>query len=461
MTLDEKLRLDIDDFWRVHNGLEAYMGLGPKETLERLKAHREDAFCEIDSMDGTGKLLCTRDAMEAIYSLAERQVSSLPVPDDYSSEEIAEAIRKNLARIMVEEKADEPVLARLLPLAVAKSRATHVERTYHFPCLLLRPQQIPHFRIGPVDFMTAEEFCKVKAEALDRYVQANRNQEHSSQRLEGFKKHLADSGWIATVVIPPCAQSSAETRAKRSITSAIDLMRLLLGAGYARDMRLRQSAQARASYEEHAVEEDGKLHLVMIRRTPEALVSDDWHIVMQQFQPFWNRAAHLLCTSVAGNRSEIAERMIDGLRWFGEAAFEPAPGTQIVKFVAALERLTTTEQLSTRMFCARIALLSWDNEHTLEQRFWDANTIYDARSRVVHGDMSPASIQFRKHLRLAHDVTRTALFRGLEIHCKLDDSGTMSTLKDLHDFFEAEQATNAVRLDHLFAHFKKVKKHRR
>jgi len=460
MTPAEKLQLDIEDFWRIHRGLEAYMGLGPKETLERLKLHPEDAFCEIGSLDGTGKLLCTRDAMQAIYDLAERQVNSLPVSNDYSTDEIAQSIRKNLARVMVEEKADEPTLSRVLSLAETESKSKHSERTFHFPCWLFRPQQVSRFRIGPVGFTAAEEFFRVKADDFMRYVEKDSHREISIQRVEGFKKHVADVGWIATVAIPPCSISRAENRAKRAIAAAIDLMRLLLGNRYAQDIRLHQASQARVSYGEHALEENGELNLVMFRRSPEALVGDDWHEVMKQSEPFWSRAAHLLGATAAGTRSEIAERMIDALRWFGEAAFEPAPGTQIVKFVAALERLTTTEQLSTRTFCARIALLSWDDEHTLEQRFWDANAIYDARSRVVHGDLSPTSVHFAKQLNLAHDVTRTALFRGLEMHCKLDDAGATSTLEDLHSFFEGEESKNKGRLSTLFEQFKKAKKRR-
>ena len=32
MAAIEKNQLDIRDFWRIHDGLEAYAGLGPKET---------------------------------------------------------------------------------------------------------------------------------------------------------------------------------------------------------------------------------------------------------------------------------------------------------------------------------------------------------------------------------------------------------------------------------------------
>src|SRR5438876_8167778 len=94
----DKLELDVRDFWRIHNGLEVYAGLDTKATMERLKAHKEDALCTISPASGDGKLFCTRDGFQAIYDLAERHVNSLPVSADYSYVEVAEEIRKYIAK---------------------------------------------------------------------------------------------------------------------------------------------------------------------------------------------------------------------------------------------------------------------------------------------------------------------------------------------------------------------------
>src|SRR6266567_469608 len=454
MTPEDKLQLDIRDFWRISDGLEAYAGLGPKETFERLRAHPQDALCEVCDLSGSGNLMCTRDAMEAVFSLAQRHVDSLRVPADYCVEDIAKQIRKHIVRAMVEEKADEPALARVLATAVAESNASHIQRTFHFPCVLMKSKEPSQFRIGPIQFTRAPEFCQSGAEAFERYVQNSRDGEQGSQWVEQFKSYVCDIGWVATVTIPPCSSASANDRAERVITTAINLLRLFFGVPHARDMRLAQAPHGRVTYGQHAIQTDGKLDLYMFRRVQEALVGDDWHLVMDRFQPFWKRAAHLLGAAIQGTRSEIANRLIDALSWFGEAAFEIEPGTQIVKFVLALERLTTTEWLQTRSFCARMALLCHDDDHDFDRHFWDALTIYDARSDVVHGRISPTSAVFQKDLRLAHDVTRTALFRGLEIHCQLDDNGNMTALGDLHTFFERELAKKHHLLGRLYAELK-------
>jgi hypothetical protein len=66
---------------------------------------------------------------------------------------------------------------------------------------------------------------------------------------------------------------------------------------------------------------------------------------------------------------------------------------------------------------------------------WNAFEIHIARSQVVHGIVSAGSPLFRKGLRLAHEVTRTALFRGLELQSHLDAAPFPSTLKSLDDLY--------------------------
>ena len=55
MRPEEKLQLDLRDFWRIDEGLDTYLKLDAKGMMERLKAHKEDAFCEVTDYAGTGK----------------------------------------------------------------------------------------------------------------------------------------------------------------------------------------------------------------------------------------------------------------------------------------------------------------------------------------------------------------------------------------------------------------------
>jgi hypothetical protein len=270
-------------------------------------------------------------------------------------------------------------------------------------------------------------------------------------RFEEYTSHL---GWVASVTVPPCAEESAMRRAEVAVTTAINLLRLVVGIDYGRDMRLVHSAYALPLQTEHAVSQNGKLNFVWTRRGSGALVEKNWYLLMDKWQDFWRGAAHLLSTTVAGNRSEVAERVTDALTWFGDVAFESAPGVQIVNFVAALERLTTTELFSPHNFCSRVALLAFEDDSTFEKTYWDAFAMYVARSGVIHGGLSRSSTAFLRNVRLAHDLTRNALFRALEVHCLLDDRGRPSGLSDLQKFFAREQSKRAAMLSRLSGELK-------
>lgn len=133
-----------------------------------------------------------------------------------------------------------------------------------------------------------------------------------------------------------------------------------------------------------------------------------------------NFAADLLTASLSGQRDEATNRLLDALQWFGDASFEESGGVQIVKWVAALERLTASERLYkglTHNFCRRVGLLaSGLGTGDVEGAYKDARKAYELRSDVMHGSRS----QDDRHLLLStgfvHDLTREALLGALALH---------------------------------------------
>jgi Apea-like HEPN len=437
ITPQEKLDLDLRGLRRINDGLVAY-NVSPQEAMGRLKAHKEDGFCWAKNYKGDGKMMCTNDAHLAMVDLAERRRESMPVPDDYSVLELYEGIREHVVRAIVDEKEEEPALSRVLAEAVADAEKCHIERAYHFPCVVVPYQKPPQFNIGIVTFTSAEGFPLAFEKELKDLIGSSKDPQYMSKRVDGFKEHIQKYGWIASVKIPPCSEESAKARAEAAVTTALNLLRLLFGVHYGRDMRVAHVAYTQSSSIEYAITENERLELYWSRKGNGALVEENWHLMIATEQDFWRRAALLVKATVAGERSEIANRVIDALTWFGETAFESAGGTQIVNFVAALERLTTTEWFSPHRFCARVALLAYNDDADFDKTYWDAYEVHTARSEVIHGSHSPSSRVAGKNVRLAHDIARNALFRGLEVHSVLDSNGRTSTLEDLQSFFDSQ-----------------------
>lgn len=458
MTTDEKQRLDIRDFWRIHDGLDAWAHLDAKGMMDRLRAHKEDALCEVSDYSGNGKLMCTRDGYDAIIELAERHRESLPVPDDYSVKELVEGLRAHIVRAIVEEKQDEPALARVLTEAVGHADRNHVERTYHFPCVVVHYEEPSQFQIGAVVFTSAKAFPQVFAKEIQAYLQKGGGDTFSKERLQRFEDYLRKYGWLASISVPPCAEEASKRRAEAAVATAINLLRLVFGVHYGRDMRVAHVAFVQPSMIEFAMTRGGEIDFVWSRKSSGALVEKDWYLAMQKWHGFWAMGAQLVTSIVSGNRSEMSYRVEDALTWFGDSAFESAPGTQIVNFVAALERITTTESFSTHKFCSRVAMLGYEEERDFEKTYWDAFAVHTARSAVIHGGFSPTRATFRNKVRLAHDLTRNALFRGLEVHCHLDGGGKLSELADLQKFFTKQHSKWAAVLKTLEVQLK-AKKH--
>jgi hypothetical protein len=289
------------------------------------------------------------------------------------------------------------------------------------------------------------------------YVEQETDKETAQEKIRTFQQFVQSAGWAATVRIPPAAESASRKRAEKTIMTAINLLRLVIGIPHSQDMRLAHFAGS-PIHTQYASHEGRRLIFTTNRKLSGALVTADWHAIFQHIPEFWHRANHLLSVNVEGKRSEMANRVIDALSWFGEAAFETEPGTKIAKFVAALERLVTTHKFSPHMFCTRVALLTRDpNSDNFEDCYWEADEVYSARCEIMHGASSPTDPKFLRHLFLAHNVTRTAIFRALEIHCVLDDNNGTSTVTDLNNYFVSEQSKFAPKMGKLKTEIKKRK----
>ena len=84
----------------------------------------------------------------------------MPVPDDYSVEELRDSIRKRIVRAMVDEKQDEPALARVLTEAISDSDEIHIERCYHFPCVIVPYDEPRNFELERSYLLRPKPFQK-------------------------------------------------------------------------------------------------------------------------------------------------------------------------------------------------------------------------------------------------------------------------------------------------------------
>ena len=119
------------DLERIVKGVNTFANMSFPQIRERYEKHDEDKLCDLARADGKGMVLCTRDAMEAVFSMARRHVATLDNGDDFLISDVAEGIRRNFLRVAAKEPTDEAVIICTLAEATAFAESSHAEPCEH------------------------------------------------------------------------------------------------------------------------------------------------------------------------------------------------------------------------------------------------------------------------------------------------------------------------------------------
>jgi hypothetical protein len=256
-------------------------------------------------------------------------------------------------------------------------------------------------------------------------------------RDANFIDYIRQFGWIVSVKVPSCSRRIAEGRAELAARTGINIVRVWFGLGHGTRMRLVHTEPATSTFSKFLVQSDKQISLSWSRTAEGASVVDGWF--SQVNVEHHKLVSWLLRDIVFDERSEIVERLIDALSWFGDAAFEPSPGAKIAKLVMLLERLTTTtKRFSKRRFCRRIAILASDSDADFSAKYWGAYDFYNARSAIAHGSSSQSSSKHWSALRQAQPLVTNSIFGAMEVY-SLIRFRRPGTPRSLQAFFEQQE----------------------
>jgi hypothetical protein len=372
-----------------------------------------------------------------------RLVSEAPNGYDLSPHRIAEIISERVFQVAMDGVTDDEELVRILKSYVGISETEHIEAAYHIPCVLLHrgphpPDSGPsipgEFSLGPVSFQQIERFLR----KLNEATQAGRKRPQE-KAVDMFTESGKKYGWVASVNIPRCAPDVSRRRAEEIIEAAINLLKVFIGLRFGRSMRLPHTAPARNRETCVLTEVDDNVEWTWQGRELDgALVAGDpTAAIPVSLRSF---ASNLLTEGLSGDRDEATNRLLDALKWFGDASFEESGGVQIVKWIAALERLTATERLDrgiVHRFCKRVSLLaSGLGAGHVEKAYRDARKAYDLRSDVMHGSRSQNDDYLLTNTGLVHDLTREAILGALAMHHLLGTTKGNARIASMSRFYE-------------------------
>src|SRR5262249_30183915 len=137
----------------------------------------------------------------------------------------------------------------------------------------------------------------------------------------------------------------SQRRARFAVSSAADILHLLLGAHFSARMLIggpRIAADQRARITRGT---DGALDIMISREPMGQMLEDNWWEIVSG-----GDGAHYL--SAAGEALEVTTDpdlvrplcypFLDALSWFGQAVREVSDAARVVKYIAAIERMVLT-----------------------------------------------------------------------------------------------------------------------
>jgi hypothetical protein len=439
---------DQNDYEKFLEGITFFMQLAPKQILEHSKLHREDAFSQIGHFSGEGSAPCTKDGMNHLSALVQRRVQALTRGKDFDFEEVVNEIARHIGPSLQEGvrggKDVEEIFEHVFTSASAAAAERHRESIYHFPCVLAAAKSPKEFTIGPVIFSIASHF-ELRLASLS----SNDIGVAKEVRDTEFINYIREFGWIASVSVPACSPRISNARAELTARTAINIVRVWFGLGHGRRMRLVHTEPATSRFFRYLIEEDNKISVSWSRTMEGAAIVDGWFA--QVDAQHHKLASWLLRDIVFDERTEIVERLIDALSWFGDAAFEPSPGAKVAKLVMLLERLTTTtRKFSKKRFCRRTAILASNGAGDFVSKYWAAYEFYNARSTIAHGSSSQSLGEHWAVLREAQPLITNSLFRGMEIY-HLVRFGGPRVPRSLESFFDQQENRYSALTDKLDA----------
>lgn len=394
--------------------------------LEEEIYHHEkwDQFCEIRHPDGRGgSLPIGRDAHDILCELAETAITKAELNGRTNVDTARSILGPILVQsILVERQPPTDVLLRrVFEKTAVALRAKLTDRTYFLPCHLMDTDDPHEIALGPVTFLNRKAFrprilaalSAIRTEVDDFKREDKRLYAQAARYYRGFQ-------WVAEVRVEGCDPAVAPIHARTAVTAALSCLQLLLGARASNDMivggqprRWDRSATLRLN-------DKGSLEAeIQHAFRSGAHFEEGWSSDLQN--PGMVLALRLCGIVVESalpcENRPLSQRMLGAIQWFGEAVREDSPSTRLLKFISAIEHIMLTGERDnlTALLARRVAALCYEigsatSRNDVEKEF---RRLYDLRSKLIHGALSPWSPKVESELAaaatLAENVANGAL----------------------------------------------------
>lgn len=451
-----KAKQDEEDIAFIIDEIVRFTSMEVRELMAYLREHKNDAWFNLPHPTRDGHITIGQAAALRFYEMAKRHLFTKPeLNNNFDTEDFTKAVEKEFVRVFLkngEKEINQRVTDKMLSAAVKQAKKSHKALKHFIPCVIVSSKEPEMFRIGPATFVRMEKFLadyknvfdkerdRIKEEHIQgcqEAIEGGRPKEEIAtpdisegiaNRLVGDTiKYFENFKWMAIVEIPECNIKISRRRAERAIEAVLDILKLFFGRTHGANLRQGHAVGVPLDTANLTQDSDGKFNFVIRKSSQDTPTGKEWFRALIEPDASYFEAAISALSSCVDPQytTHLKERFLDAMAWYGQAISEKQISVQIVKYVAALERLTVTKKLEkglTDTVVRRTALLSYDEtKEGYEKALKEADKIYDYRSGLMHGSKSPFDKDLELISPMAEEITRNALFNALRIFTELDN----------------------------------------
>jgi hypothetical protein len=428
--------------------------LTPEQMVAHIREHRMDAFHFISNPKNGGMLIIGQDGTDRFWAIARRHLAEHPAKRRRTSlTAFVEQLRAQFSQLFLVEgaKTDQVSVDSWISTAYDATARHHEPATHYIPCGLLFSNEVKRFTIGPVAFYHKTEFFRLFGGELEKLRETVRDhhRKHVEDAIrEGFPAKSAATSeqsaqlgnrltdglfesfkrynWFAVIDVSDAHREASYNRALFATRGALNIIKVLLGSYYTH--RLRTADEYGPAGKAAALTRDAKGELtISLSNTPmDNTVGDQWLEILTSDKYFPLLANVLTLCSSFEDPPPLCARLMDALAWFGDAIAERSSAAKIVKFVNAIERVCGTGREFDSAGKARgvtdIVLTRSSIFYSVitEKSFSDAKReiaeIYQCRSDLVHGSVSPFDDKIASQVARTDRVTNVVLLAAIDYY---------------------------------------------
>lgn len=424
-----------------------------QDLIEYFKEHRFDALYSIPHPE-SGMLICGLEASRRFTSIAERFLSTQAEKKRKTDlSKFVYNLKDEFSRRFVgqEQELSQRNIDRMISTAYKQTEKLYEKLRHYIPCEIILAKNINNFEVGPVKFIHKSKFfeshkneindlrngiskdhqdrCKsavTEGFPENRVATEEQSQQLANHLVDGLLESFGQYEWFAVLDIAECNSQVSYDRALFTTKTALNIIKLILGGQYTDRLRTAQDYGHSTKGAELTRSNDGKLHISLSSTPSGNVAGDNWlDFLTTRAGYFFNLASQALHLSVGfDNLSPLCTRFIDSLSWYGDAISEKSTASKIVKFVASIERMTGTgiekdeneeERGVTDIVTKRSSILySIATGESLDKSLEKVSYIYDCRSNLLHGSISPFEDSVLENSYKAEQISKYILLTGLD-----------------------------------------------